>query len=185
MLQIVDDRCAIKIQSLWRGYQLRKQLSKQIVQDKETYKHLVGYVGALRHSLKELMADHQRLMTVHKDECVKMKKALETLAKRTQSEETLEKERDYQATSLKQSELITENRVLKEKICLLEDRYASLELRFNAMEKAAASANASDTTLGTKLVEKTMDETCNTTGPLPLEPKVEVCWGSVGYGAFF
>lgn len=135
---------------------------------------MMEYVGALRKSLKELMIDHQRLVHIHQDDCVKIKKTMETLALKTnESRDTVA---NNKISSVAHRELQEENRVLKEKISFLEDKYADLELRFRAMG-ATPKANTSDTTLGTKLIEKTMDDSVdNTTGTTTavIEPKIEI-----------
>lgn len=160
---------------MWRGYQLRKRISEQNIQKKENYQYLMEYVGALRKSLKELMIDHQRLMHIHQDDCVKIKKTIETFALKTnESKDT--KVDNNKISSVAHQELQDENRVLKEKIRFLEDKYADLELRFRAMG-ASPKGNTSNTTLGTKLIEKTMDDTVdNTTATTTaaIEPKIEI-----------
>lgn len=159
-----EDRCAIKIQSLWRGHRTRKTLLKRKQsatkhESQEYKKNLLGYVGFLRKSLSELMLDHQNLIKCHDADCTQLKKTFEILSK-TIEEKNSEETRRIASVN----ELSNENKMLKEKITNLEEKYAELENNYNRLMETKSSPHS------TRLIEDTVNET-TTQSELP---KIEI-----------
>jgi hypothetical protein len=152
--QLVEDTCAVKIQSLWRGYRLRKALSaKKSHKPPENYQNLLDCVRDLRTGLASLTNEHKSLVKFYNDDCLKLKRAVLCLASSIGPKESQTNATTSTRVSLN-NELFIENKVLKQKIAYLEEKFAQLEAKAAINETEANTTHHSNVTTSTVMAPR-------------------------------
>jgi len=161
----LEDKCAVKIQSLFRGFRTRKTL-KTKKNTIEKYTNLLSMVEFFRYNLKQIKSEHTTLVKQHETSSTQVKKALSAIANNVQTNQNQQNN--------KEAELLTENKLLKEKISFLETKYSNLESKFNTFIEA--KNNADDSKI-TQRIEDTINETttrCSETPNVEIFPPIRV-----------